>query len=228
MDTVILFWSGGKDCLMALDVLRRANTHHVVALVTSIAKLDDAADAHVPQHNVSASLITRQADALGLPVRFVEIPVGASNIAYEAAWLAALRDLRKELLVETNKPSLIAFGDLFLADVRAYREALLARSGWQGLFPLWGRHTRELARSFIADGFKAVVTSVDRQKLDSSFVGEIFSEEFIARLPAGVDPCGERGEFHTFAFDGKLFRQPVSYTLGAVRSSATHYTSDAS
>lgn len=213
---------------MALDALRRADVHRVVTLVTSVAKLDGAADAHVPQHDVSATLITRQAAALGLPVHFVEIPVGASNVDYEAAWLAALHDLREELWQEANQVPSIAFGDLFLADVRAYREKLLARAGWKGLFPLWGRDTRRLARSFIADNNKAIVTSVDKQKLDSSFVGEIFSEEFIARLPAGVDPCGESGEFHTFAFDGKHFHQPVPFTLGALRSTATHYASEAS
>ena len=223
---VILSWSGGKDCLMALDALQRGDTHRVVALITSVAKLNDAAAAYVPQHDTSAPLVTRQATALGLPLRFVEIPVDASNVAYEAAWLAALCDLRKDLLHDESLP-LIAFGDLFLADVRAYREALLARAGWQGMFPLWGRDTRQLARLFIADHFKAVITSVDREKLDASFVGKMFDEAFIARLPAGVDPCGERGEFHTFAFDGNLFRQTVPFTLGAVRSTATHHTSEA-
>lgn len=222
---VILSWSGGKDCLMALAALQRADTHRVVALVTSVAKLDGAAEEHVPQHDTSAPLIARQAAALDLPLRLVEIPVGASNAAYEAAWLAALHDLRKDFFHDSLP--LIAFGDLFLADVRAYREALLARAGWQGLFPLWGSNTRELALSFIADNFKAVVTSVDKEKLDSSFVGRMFDEEFIARLPEGVDPCGEQGEFHTFAFDSKLFRQPVSFTLGAVHTTATHYASKA-
>jgi uncharacterized protein (TIGR00290 family) len=224
---VILSWSGGKDCLMALDVLQRGDTHRVVALITSVARFNDAQAAHVPQHDTSAPLMTRQAAALGLPLRFVEIPVSASNVVYEAAWLAALRDLRKDLFHDESPPPTIAFGDLFLADVRAYREALLARAGWQGMFPLWGRDTRELARRFIADNFKAVVTSVDREKLDASFVGKMFDAEFIADLPEGVDPCGERGEFHTFAFDGKLFRQPVRFTLGAVRSTATHHASEA-
>lgn len=217
-------WSGGKDCFMALDWLQREGRHHICALVASISRANGEVEARVPIHEVPAELLARQAASLDLPLHTIEIPMGATNIEYEAAWLAALDGLRAKFAFDDSPR--IAFGDLFLEDVRRYREALLARGGWQGLFPLWGHDTGELMRGFIERGFKAIITSVDRTRLDPSFAGELISESFLARLPAGVDPCGERGEFHSFVFDGAGFREPVRFKKGGVQSNDTHHVCD--
>jgi uncharacterized protein (TIGR00290 family) len=216
-------WSGGKDCLMALEALQREATHRVCALVTSIARANPNSEARVPIHELQMELLERQAASIGLPLRTIEIPPKATNIEYEAAWLAALDGLRAEFNFDECNPPRIAFGDLFLEDVRLFREALLARGCWRGLFPLWGCDTAKLVREFIERGYKAIITSVDCTRLDASFVGEMITNRFLARLPAGVDPCGERGEFHSFVFDGVGFREPVLFKKGGVYSIGMHH-----
>lgn len=203
---------------MALDeALRDASGGcEVVGLLTTVAR----EDGRVPIQGVRRALVEAQARALGLPLHVVEIPKGASNAEYERA----LKDaLAAHAAAGVRR---IVFGDLFLADVRAYREQLLRETGVRPSFPLWGRDTRALAAAFAARGFRAVVTSVNARWLDGSFAGRLFDHHFLAALPDGVDPCGERGEFHTFVFDGPLFKRPVAYTAGVALEDAGHYLRD--
>jgi uncharacterized protein (TIGR00290 family) len=155
-------------------------------------------------------LLERQAESLGIPLRQILISKGASNDEYEIKTGEALADYR------TRGIDTVAFGDLFLEEIRAYRERLLAKHNMSGVYPVWGRNTAELIREFVAQGFKTAVVCVDPKQLDSSFVGRIIDDDFLAALPAHVDPCGENGEFHTFVFDGPMFRKPVTFSFGEV------------
>lgn len=220
---LVLSWSGGKDCFAALDLLHNSLSRRVKLLVASVARDEDGI-ARVPVHEVPLSLLEAQARALGISLRTVELPPRAANHLYEAAWIDLLANLRAEFAA--GGEPVIVYGDLFLADIRAYRERLLARAGWRGLFPLWERDTNELVHEFLARGYKAIITSVDASRLDASFAGEVLTPELVARLPAGVDPCGERGEFHTFVFDGPLFRSRVEFATAATRTTATHHVCD--
>jgi len=160
-------------------------------------------------HGVRRELLSRQAQAAGLPLVEVEIPAACSNDVYEQRMGQALAEAP---LAEAQT---IAFGDLFLADIRAYREERLSRVGKQATFPLWGRDTNALAREFIAAGFQAVLVCVDPRRLDPSFAGRRFDPELLADLPADVDPCGENGEFHTFVYAGPVFSAPIACHVGA-------------
>jgi uncharacterized protein (TIGR00290 family) len=215
MEKVLISWSGGKDACLALDAIRRGQTSacEVVGLLATVARVDN----RVPIHGVRRELLAAQARALGLPLTVVEIAKGATNAEYESA-------LGRELIAQREAGiSGIAFGDLFLADVREYRERLLATLGVGGLFPLWLRDTARLAAEFVDQGFKALVVAVDSRALDRSFAGRAFDHDFINSLPHDVDPCGERGEFHTFVFDGPPFKHPISFERGEVREDAGHF-----
>ena len=161
-------------------------------------------------HAVRLELLQRQAEALGLPVQVIDLPGPCTNAQYEAA-MGKFVDESKRHGIEC-----MAFGDLFLADIKEYREAKLAGTGIAPLFPLWLMPTDRLATEMIANGLRAVVTCVDPQQLPLSFAGREFNEQFLADLPNDVDPCGERGEFHTFAFDGPMFEKPVGIQKGEV------------
>ena len=203
---VLLSWSSGKDSAWALEVLRGRPDVEVVGLFTTVNREYE----RVSIHAVRIELLRRQAEAAGLPLRLVELPDPCSNERYEAAFGVLIEEARREGV------ECMAFGDLFLRDVRAYREAQLEGTGLEPLFPLWEIPTDELARRMIAGGLRAVVSCVDPRQLHGSFAGREFNEEFISQLPEGVDPCGERGEFHTFAFDGPMFRRPVGVEVGEV------------
>ena len=203
---VFVSWSGGKDSCLALYEVQRNGELAVEALLTTITRDYD----RVSMHGVRRALLEQQAASLGLPIREVLIPKGADNAAYERATGAVL-DAGRDAGIEA-----VVFGDLFLADIRAYREKLLARHGLEGLYPIWGRDTTALIGDFLRLGFKAVVVCVDPAKLDPSFAGRIIDEAFLADLPSTVDPCGENGEFHTFVFDGPNFIAPVRFSIGEI------------
>lgn len=201
-------WSGGKDCTLALATLKSDPSVEVVALLTTVTV--DYDRVHI--HGVRRELLRRQAASLGIEVYEVSLPAKATNQQYETAVSETLTQLRSQ----HPGPKHIAFGDLFLEDVRAYREAQLAPLGWTPLFPVWGKNTNELACQFVNDGYKAVLVCVDNTQLAAEFSGREFDAQFLDDLPASVDPCGERGEFHTFVYAGPLFKQPVNLTRGEI------------
>jgi uncharacterized protein (TIGR00290 family) len=203
---VLLSWSGGKDSALALQALRADPSTEVVALLTSVTREYE----RISVHGVRRSLLERQAERLRLPLFTIELDPVTTNDAYETAFLSALVRVRRELPGVTA----IAFGDLFLSDVRAYRERLLAPTGFEPLFPIWGLDTAELARRFVRDGFAARLVCVDTTQLDGSFAHRAFDDSLLAELPSSVDPCGERGEFHTFVSDGPGYDGAVEYTVG--------------
>ena len=202
-----LAWSGGKDSSLALAALRADPTVEVVALVTTMTRDFD----RISMHGVRRAVLEAQVAAVGLPLVEATIPAAASNSIYEEALAAALGVVRQQQLDIRH----LAFGDLFLTDVRAYRERLLARLDWSPEFPLWGRDTAALARDFVGAGYRAIVTCVDTTQLGAEVAGREFDAALLAELPATVDPCGERGEFHTCVYAGPIFRQPLAIQTGA-------------
>jgi uncharacterized protein (TIGR00290 family) len=203
---VLLAWSSGKDSAFALHVLRSQGDVEVVGLLTTMNTVHD----RVAMHAVRRTLLEAQAAAVGLPLRTVALPWPCPNEAYEAAMREAVDAARAEGI------EAMAFGDLFLEDVRRYREERLAGTGLRPLFPLWGRDTTALAREMISSGQRATLTCVDPRVLPARFAGREFDASLLADLPAGVDPCGEKGEFHSFAWDGPAFRHPVAVQSGEV------------
>lgn len=202
----LVAWSSGKDCAWALHALRRAGEVEVAGLLTTVTE----AFGRVSMHATREALLDRQAAALGLPCRKVRIPSPCSNERYEQEMAVAIAAARADGITH------VAFGDLFLEDVRAYREAKLAGTGVAPLFPLWGRHTGLLVREMIEGGLRAVLTCVDPRRLDRTFAGRTLDAALVAELPPGVDPCGENGEFHTFVFAGPMFAAPIAITRGEV------------
>jgi len=203
---VLLAWSSGKDSAYSLHVLRQRDDVEVVGLLTTVNRAYD----RVAMHAVRRTLLLAQAEAAGLPLHVAEIPSPCPNEVYEQAMAEALAQ------AIARGVSGVAFGDLFLEDVRRYREERMQPTGLQLLFPLWGRPTRPLAEEMIASGLRARLTCVDPRKLDRSFAGREFGDELLRDLPPGVDPCGEYGEFHSFAWDGPMFRRPLGVKGGEV------------
>jgi uncharacterized protein (TIGR00290 family) len=204
----LLSWSTGKDSAWTLYVLRQTPGIEVVGLFTTVNEAFD----RVAMHAVRRALLEAQGAAAGLPLHVIEIPWPCPNEAYEAR-LGAFVAEQKARGIEA-----MAFGDLFLEDIRAYREAKLAGSGIAPLFPLWGRETRALAEEMIAGGLKAHLTCVDPKKLPASFAGRAFDRALLAELPAGVDPCGENGEFHTCVSAGPMFAQSIEVRRGVIET----------
>jgi uncharacterized protein (TIGR00290 family) len=202
---VFLSWSGGKDSALALRALRADPDYEVRGLVTTVTADYD----RISIHGVRRSVLEAQVRELGLPLHELSIPAGATNEQYRSTFAETLERLRQSTSVRT-----LAFGDLFLEDVRAYRERLLAELDWQPLFPLWGKDTAVLARDFVETGFRAILCCVDTQQLGAEWAGREFDAELVRELPAGVDPCGERGEFHTCVYAGPIFRRPLPVRLG--------------
>lgn len=205
-ESVVLSWSGGKDSALALDALSRDPSVEVVGLLTSVTRSYD----RISVHGVRRTMLEAQVERLGLPLFEIPLDPGCTNDAYGAAFHTALGEIRRERPDATR----IAFGDLFLEDVRGYRERLLARTGFEPMFPLWGLDTATLARRFIADGFSARLVCVDTTQLDAGFAGRLFDHQLLADLPVTTDPCGERGEFHTFVSDGPPFSGAIPYRVG--------------
>jgi uncharacterized protein (TIGR00290 family) len=207
-EPVLVAWSGGKDSSLALAATLRDDRYTVTALLTTVTTEYD----RVSVHGVRRALLRQQAAALGLPLQEVEISSQSSNAEYEAKLAAALTATR------SREPGLTAvvFGDLFLADIRAYRERMLARLGMHGVWPLWLRDTRALAAQFVRAAYKAVLVCVDNRALPPAFAGREFDDALLHELPKGVDPCGENGEFHTFVYAGPIFSQEIPHRLGAM------------
>ena len=205
-ETVLFAWSSGKDSALALYELRQSDRWEVTALLTTVTEGYE----RVSMHGVREALLDEQAAAMGLALHKVRIPIGSSMDEYETRMRAMLEQFAAEGVAT------VAFGDIFLEDLRKQREAKLSRADMKGLFPIWKRDTSVLARQFIDLGFKAVITCVDTQMLDGAFAGSDYDEGLLDRLPASVDPCGENGEFHTFVYDGPLFERPVAVRKGEV------------
>jgi uncharacterized protein (TIGR00290 family) len=206
MKRILLSWSSGKDSAWSLHVLRQRGEYEVVGLLTTFNQVAD----RVAMHAVRRELVERQAAAVGLPLWAVPLPWPCSNEQYE------------RLMAETCAKAVgdgiegVAFGDLFLEDVRAYREKQLKGTGLEPVFPVWGMPTRELAREMIAAGVRAKLTCVDTEKLDRAFVGREFDERLLRDLPEEIDPCGERGEFHSFLYAGPMLNAVLPVVVGEI------------
>ena len=205
-ERIAMCFSGGKDSALALHALRRSGSWRVETLITTVT---DAYD-RVSMHGVRRTLVRDQAEAIGIPLVEVVVPPQSSNKIYERAMGEAFDRLHEDGIRR------VAFGDIFLEDLREYRERQLAASGLECLFPIWRQPTAALARSFIRDGFEAVTVCINPAVLDASFAGRAFDARFLADLPEGVDPCGENGEFHTFVWAGPILSRPIAVARGEV------------
>lgn len=205
-EPILLCWSGGKDSARSLRELRLDPSLRVIGLLCSLSSEHD----RISMHGVRRELLEAQTRSLGLPLATVELPSPCTNADYERAMEQALEPFLRAGVRR------VAFGDLYLEDVRRYREERLARVGMTGLFPLWGRDTRELAREFIELGFEAHLTCVDPRQVDRALCGRRYDAALLADLPAGADPCGENGEFHTFVSAGPIIATPIGVRTGEV------------
>jgi len=215
--TVVMSWSGGKDCALALHELRADPRYEVVALMTSVSE----EFRRVSHHGVREELLEAQAEAIGLPLARIYLPSGkatpCTNEVYEEIMGRVMEDFRSRGVYA------VGFGDLFLEDLRAWRENNLARAGMTGVFPIWKRDTRQLSRQIIALGFKAILSCVEG-KVGPGFAGRAYDQRLLEDLPAGIDPCGEYGEFHTYVYDGPCFGRPVAVKVGeTVIRDGRHY-----
>ena len=204
MKKLLFSWSGGKDSAVALYELQQTGQYEIAALLTTVTKDLD----RISMHGVRRSLLELQAQALDIPLHQIWISKNASNSDYEAK-LSETFDIYKLEGVDT-----VAFGDLFLEDIREYRDAFLSRCEMSALYPIWERNTKEFLKDFTARGFKAITTCVDSRKLDATFAGKFIDESFLNSLPDHVDPRGENGEFHTFVFAGPNFKREISFRIG--------------
>ncbi|MDP6546414.1 MAG: diphthine--ammonia ligase [Phycisphaerae bacterium] len=205
-EKILFAWSSGKDSAMALHELQQSNGCEIVGLLTTITEGYE----RISIHGVREELLDAQAASIGLPLTKVWIPQESSLDEYERRMGAALDPFVSQGV------SGVAFGDIFLEDLRKDREDKLARVGLKGVFPIWKRDTAELARRFITEGFKAIITCVDTEFLDASFSGRAFDEQLLTDLPESVDPCGENGEFHSFTHDGPIFNNPIACDKGEI------------
>ncbi len=204
MFKAILSWSSGKDSAMALHRILRSKDFEIVCLLTTITDRFH----RISMHGVREELLDAQAQSVGYPIQKVVIPYPCSNQVYEERMANFLSGWK------TKGVRHVIFGDLFLEDIRNYREQKLSQIDMTPVFPLWGEDTAELAREMLKVGFRAVVTCVDPKRLEPKFAGHLFDETFLRNIPPGVDPCGENGEFHTFVYDGPIFNQPISVKVG--------------
>lgn len=199
-------WSGGKDSALCLHRIKQDPAFHINALLTSV----NAAHDRVSMHGVRRDLLAAQADSLGIPLHTLELPEMPGMAEYESIMTTKLNDFRAKGYTHS------VFGDIFLQDLRAYREIKLESLGLQAVFPLWNIPTQELMEEFLDLGFKAIIVCVNEQYLDKSFCGRMIDSSFVRDLPPGVDVCGENGEYHSFVFDGPVFNYPVTFTKGGI------------
>lgn len=202
----IFNWSSGKDSAFALYKILNLNQFEIVSLITSI----NEKYRRVSMHGLSEKLLEKQAESIGLPLQKIMLPESPSMEEYNSIMNSTLTDLKQKGITHS------IFGDIFLEDLRKYREEKLNEVGLKGVFPLWKENTKDLIQEFISLGFKTIVICVNEDYLDKSFVGRIIDQQFIDDLPENVDPCGENGEYHTFTFDGPIFQFPVKYEIGEI------------
>ena len=215
-EKVIFSWSGGKDSALALYEIQKSQEYEVITLLTTITEDYD----RISMHGVRRTLLEQQAHSLGLPLEKLFITKGSSNEEYE--------DKLVGILTRFNEAGIssVVFGDIFLEDIRKYREGNLSKIGMKGVFPLWKRDSGELVRKFIYLGFKSIVTCIDSKVIDKSFLGRVIDERFLAELPPKIDPNGENGEFHSFVSDGPIFTEGIPYTVGEVVQRDSYYFCD--
>ena len=206
MEKVLFTWSGGKDSALALYELQRSRKYEIAALLTTVTADYD----RISMHGVRNLLLEQQVKSLGLHLDKIQISKDSPHEEYEAKISDALKFYRERGV------SAVAFGDIFLEDLRRYRENQLLKLGLKGLFPLWKRDTGELALNFIDLGFKAVISCVDSESLGKSFAGRLFDKQFLSELPENVDPCGENGEFHSFVYGELIFKNGIPYEKGEI------------
>jgi uncharacterized protein (TIGR00290 family) len=206
---VVMSWSGGKDSAMALHELFKANAYDVVALLTSVSE----EYRRVSHHGVREALLEQQAAAIGVPLDKVYLPSENGQPCTNDVYEQIMGDVMAKY--KARGVDTVAFGDLFLEDLRAYRERNLAKADMRGMFPLWKKDTAELAKDVVARGFKGYLSCVEG-KVGPGFAGRAYDEDLVAALPAGIDPCGEYGEFHTFVYDGPIFKRPVAVSVGEI------------
>lgn len=207
MKTKAIFnWSSGKDSALSLYKILNSGEYDVLCLLTSVSEQFQ----RVSMHGLRLELLEAQTKSIGLPLKKMMVPEMPSMESYEKAMRKVLDDLKAE------GAEVSVFGDIFLEDLRAYREKKLAEVGLQGVFPLWKQDSKELINEFLRLGFRTIVTCVSEQYLGKEFVGRVIDEDFLNELPKEVDPCGENGEFHTFTFDGPLFEKPIEFEIGEI------------
>ena len=204
VEKVLFSWSGGKDSAMALHTVSRDQRYEIVGLLTTVTEGYN----RISMHGIREDLLEQQASSIGLPLSKVFLSKNSSNEEYEAKM--------REVMLKTREAgvSAVAFGDIFLYEIKKYRESNLAKVGMKGVFPIWGKDN--MPQMFFDLGFKAIVTCVDAKVLDAKFVGRLFDKEFLDELSTSVDPNGENGEFHSFVFDGPIFQNKISYEIGEV------------
>jgi uncharacterized protein (TIGR00290 family) len=216
-EKVILSWSGGKDSAMALHALLKSDRYEIVSLLTTVSRQYE----RISHHGVRVELLEQQAAALGIPLHKLYLTQANCSLEdYEALMKKAMLEYKD------NDVLTVAFGDVFLQDLREYREHNLAKVGMEAIFPIWGRDTTEIVRTFIALDFRAYLTCVDSEKLGREFAGRPIDADLIRDLPDGVDPCGESGEFHSYVYDGPIFQRPVGLSVGEVVLRDVRYFAD--
>jgi len=215
-EKVLFSWSGGKDSAIGLYEILKSGKYDILSLLTTITEDYD----RVSLHGVRRVLVEQQARSLGLPIEKVLISRSSSNEGYESKMGEVLTRFKQDGITQ------VVFGDVSLEWARKYREDNLSKLGMRGIFPIWGRNTAELTRSFITMGFQAVITCIDLRVLDKRFVGRTLDKQFLAELPPSADPGGENGEFHSFVFDGPIFKERIAYTLGETVQRNSYYFCD--
>jgi uncharacterized protein (TIGR00290 family) len=203
---ILLSWSGGKDSSLALYQIQKSGRYEITSLITTVTSEYD----RVSMHGLRTVLLEQQVESINIPLEKVFISKNASNDEYESKFNEVLSRFKQSGIKE------VVFGDLYLEDIKKYREALLQKIGMQCVFPIWKRDTAKLALEFIESGFKAVTVCVDSNVLGEEFAGREFNKQFLNDLPEGIDPCGENGEFHTFTYDGPIFKNPIDHELGEI------------
>jgi uncharacterized protein (TIGR00290 family) len=206
-EKVVLAWSGGKDSAMALHALLKSGRYDVVSLLTTVCEQNE----RISHHGVRVALLKQQAEAIGINLHELYLPgANCSMEDYEAAMEKVMLEYKEKGILT------VAFGDIFLQDLREYRQRNLTKVGMRAIFPIWHRDTAEIVRTFIDLGFRAYLTCVDSEKLGKTFAGRQIDADLIRDLPNRVDPCGENGEFHSYVYDGPIFRNPINLSVGKV------------